>query len=164
MELILNMYFTNNEFQRTITSIVKQTLKKELSTLLFSIEGDITMKFGVIVLQVLFIHVFLFLGAALKEVIPLPIPASMFGLIILFLALYFKIVKLEWVEKGAKWLMAELLLFFVPSAVGIVNYDDILSLKGAEIVVLIGISTIIVLGMTALVAEKITGRKRSEQH
>jgi holin-like protein len=122
------------------------------------------MKFAVIVLQVLFIHVFLFLGAALKEVIPLPIPASMFGLILLFLALYFKIVKLEWVEKGAKWLMAELLLFFVPSAVGIVNYDDILSLQGAEIVLLIGISTVIVLGMTALVAERITGRKRGEQH
>ncbi|WP_260631669.1 CidA/LrgA family protein [Neobacillus niacini] len=122
------------------------------------------MKFAAIVLQVLFIHVFLFLGAALKEIIPLPIPASMFGLILLFLVLYLKIVKLEWVEKGAKWLMAELLLFFVPSAVGIVNYDDILSLQGAEIVLLIGVSTVIVLGMTALVAERITGRKRGEQH
>jgi holin-like protein len=122
------------------------------------------MKLASIVLQVLFIHVFLFLGTGLKEIIPLPIPGSMFGLILLFLALYFKFVKLEWVEKGAKWLMAELLLFFVPSAVGIVNYDDILSLQGAEIVLLIGISTVIVLGMTALVAEKITGRKRGEQH
>jgi len=122
------------------------------------------MKFAFIVLQVLFIHVFLFLGAALKVVIPLPIPASMFGLILLFLALYLNIVKLEWVEKGATWLMAELLLFFVPSAVGIVNYDDILSLQGVEIVLLIGVSTVIVLGMTALVAERITGRKRGEQH
>jgi holin-like protein len=122
------------------------------------------MKFAAIVLQVLFIHVFLFLGAALKEIIPLPIPASMFGLILLFLALYLKIVKLEWVEKGAIWLMAELLLFFVPSAVGIVNYDDILSLQGAEIVLLIAVSTVIVLGMTALVAERITDRKRGEQH
>lgn len=67
-------------------------------------------------------------------------------------------------RKGAKWLMAELLLFFVPSAIGIVNYDDILSLQGAEIVLLIGISTVIVLGMTALVAERITDRKRGEQH
>jgi holin-like protein len=122
------------------------------------------MGFATIVLQVLFIHVFLFLGAALKEINPLPIPASMFGLILLFLVLYLKIVKLEWVEKGAKWLMAELLLFFVPSAVGIVNYDEILSLQGAEIVLLIGVSTVIVLGMTALVAERITGRKRGEQH
>ncbi|MEH7548284.1 CidA/LrgA family holin-like protein [Neobacillus vireti] len=122
------------------------------------------MRLGVIVLQVLFLHVFLFLGAALKEVIPLPIPASMFGLFLLFLALFFKMIKLEWVEKGANWLLAELLLFFIPSAVGIVNYDEILSLQGAEIVGLIGISTIIVMGMTAITAEKMSGRKRSEQH
>ena len=122
------------------------------------------MRLGVIVIQVLFLHVFLFLGAALKEVIPLPIPASMFGLFLLFLALFFKIIKLEWVEKGANWLLAELLLFFIPSAVGIVNYDEILSLQGAEIVGLIGISTIIVMGMTAVTAEKMSGRKRSEQH
>ncbi|WP_144548566.1 CidA/LrgA family protein [Bacillus sp. X1(2014)] len=122
------------------------------------------MKLGVIILQVLFLHVFLFLGAALKVVIPLPIPASMFGLCLLFLALYFKIIKMEWVEKGANWLLAELLLFFVPSTVGIVNYDEILSVEGAEIVGLIGISTIIVMGITALIAERITGGKRSEQH
>jgi holin-like protein len=122
------------------------------------------MKFGVIILQVIFLHVFLYLGALLKELIPLPIPASMFGLFLLFMALYLKIIKLEWVEKGASWLMAELLLFFIPSAVGIVNYDEILSLQGAEIVVLIGISTIIVMGMTALIAEKISGQKGSEQH
>jgi len=130
----------------------------------FHIERIMTMRLGVIVIQVLFLHVFLFLGAALKEVIPLPIPASMFGLFLLFLALFFKIIKLEWVEKGANWLLAELLLFFIPSAVGIVNYDEILSLQGAEIVGLIGISTIIVMGMTAVTAEKMSGRKRSEQH
>ncbi|MEH7109224.1 MULTISPECIES: CidA/LrgA family protein [Bacillaceae] len=121
------------------------------------------MKLGVIVAQVLFIHIFLYLGAALKLLIPLPIPASMFGLGVLFLALCLKVVKLEWVEKGANWLMAELLLFFIPSAVGIVNYDEILSIQGAEIVLLIGISTVIVMGMTALVAEKVTGRKESAQ-
>jgi len=130
----------------------------------FHIERIMTMRLGVIVIQVLFLHVFLFLGAALKEVIPLPIPASMFGLFLLFLALFFKIIKLEWVEKGANWLLAELLLFFIPSAVGIVNYDEILSLQGAEIVGLIGISKIIVMGMTAVTAEKMSGRKRSEQH
>ena len=90
------------------------------------------MKLGVIIIQVVFLHVFLFLGAALKEVIPLPIPASMFGLFLLFIALNFKIIKLEWVERGANWLLAELLLFFVPSAVGIVNYDEIFSVQGSR--------------------------------
>ncbi|RFU68975.1 CidA/LrgA family holin-like protein [Peribacillus saganii] len=120
------------------------------------------MKLGVIIIQVLFIHVFLFAGALFKHFVPLPIPASMFGLIFLFLALQLKLIKLEWVEQGANWLMAELLLFFIPSAVGIVNYDDILSLQGIGIVLLIGVSTIIVMGVTSITAEKISARKRSD--
>lgn len=122
------------------------------------------MKLGIIIIQVSFLHVFLFLGTELKQIIPLPIPGSMFGLFLLFLALCCKVIKLEWVEQGAKWLMAELLLFFIPSAVGIVNYQQIISLQGVEIVLLIALSTMIVMGMTALTAEKISVRKRSEQH
>jgi holin-like protein len=122
------------------------------------------MKLGIIILQVCFLYVFFFLGTALKEIIPLPIPASMFGLFLLFLALCCKVIKLKWVEQGSKWLMAELLLFFIPSAVGIVNYQQIISIQGVEIVLLIAFSTMIVMGMTALTAEKISGSKRSEQH
>jgi holin-like protein len=122
------------------------------------------MKLGIIILQVCFLYVFFFLGTALKQIIPLPIPASIFGLFLLFLALCCKVIKLKWVEQGSKWLMAELLLFFVPSAVGIVNYQQIISIQGVEIVLLIAFSTMIVMGMTALTAEKISVRKRSEQH
>jgi holin-like protein len=122
------------------------------------------LKLGIIILQVCFLYVFFFLGTALKQIIPLPIPASMFGLFLLFLALCCKVIKLKWVEQGSKWLMAELLLFFVPSAVGIVNYQQIISFQGVEIVLLIVFSTMIVMGMTALTAEKLSVRKRSEQH
>jgi len=79
----------------------------------------------------------------------------------LFLALKVKIVKLDWVEQGGKWLLAELLLFFVPSAVGIVNYKEILGWQGAETVVLIIFSTVLVMGTTAFVAEKLYNLKRS---
>jgi holin-like protein len=88
----------------------------------------------------------------------------MIGLILLFIALQLKIVKMEWVEKGAAWLLAELLLFFVPSAVGIINYNEILNIKGIETVILIAVSTFIVMGATGFTAEKIynrSNRKRS---
>lgn len=101
------------------------------------------------------------MGIAIKMVISIPIPASMIGLIFLLLALLFKLVKLEWVEKGATWLLAELLLFFIPSAVGIVNYTEILNLKGVETIILIALSTFMVMGVTGFTAEKIYNRKRS---
>ena len=120
------------------------------------------MKLITIIVQILFIYLFLFLGTALKAVVPLPIPASMIGLLLLLLALKLGIVKLEWIEKGGNWLLAELMLFFVPSAVGIVNYDEIFSWQGFESVLLIGISTCIVIASTAFIAEKINNRNGKE--
>ena len=100
-----------------------------------------------IILQILFIHIF---------------PSAMVGLLLLFLSLLLGIVKLEWVEQGGNWLLAELLLFFVPSAVGIVNYDDMLSWQGFMSVLLIGLSTFIVIGSTAFIAEKLNNWKERE--
>ncbi|MFT8323405.1 MAG: CidA/LrgA family holin-like protein [Bacillus sp. (in: firmicutes)] len=121
----------------------------------------ICLKFIVIITQILFIHVFLYIGMVIKWVVPLPIPASMVGLILLLICLLTKIVKIEWVEKGATWLLAELLLFFIPSAVGIVNYDEILNMKGIQTILLIAVSTFVVMIATGFTAEKIYNRKRS---
>jgi holin-like protein len=120
------------------------------------------MKIMTIIVQILFIHVFLFLGSAVKAVVPLPIPASMVGLLLLLISLLLGIVKLEWIEQGGNWLLAELLLFFIPSAVGIVNYDELLSWQGVESILLIGLSTFIVIGSTAFIAEKVNNRKARE--
>jgi holin-like protein len=115
-----------------------------------------------IILQILFIHIFLFLGSAVKAIVPIPIPAAMVGLLFLFLSLLLGIVKLEWVEQGGNWLLAELLLFFIPSAVGIVNYEEMLSWQGLKSVLLIGLSTFIVIGSTAFIAEKLNNWKERE--
>ncbi|WP_442599852.1 CidA/LrgA family protein [Neobacillus sp. D3-1R] len=119
------------------------------------------MKILTIIIQIFFIHLFLFLGVGVKHFIPVPIPASMIGLILLLIALFTKLVKIEWIEQGGNWLLAELLLFFVPSAVGIVNYNEILSWEGFEMVLLIGASTFIVMATTAFTSDFIHKRKGS---
>ncbi|WP_338469509.1 CidA/LrgA family protein [Niallia sp. XMNu-256] len=115
-----------------------------------------------ITIQILFIHMFLFLGNVIKTLVPLLIPASMVGLLLLFLALWLGIIKLEWVEQGGNWLLAELLLFFIPSAVGIVNYEEMLSWQGLKSVFLVGLSTFIVISSTAFIAEKLNNWKAKE--
>ena len=115
-----------------------------------------------IMLQILFIHIFLFLGSAVKSIVPIPIPAAMVGLLLLFFSLLLGIVKLEWIEQGGNWLLAELLLFFIPSAVGIVNYEEMLSWQGFMSILLIGLSTFIVIGSTAFIAEKLNNWKERE--
>ncbi|GGM35689.1 holin-like protein CidA [Paraliobacillus quinghaiensis] len=118
------------------------------------------MKIVTILIQIIFIHVFLLLAIGIKSLFSIPLPASMIGLVLLFLALYFKIIKLEWVEQGANWLMAELLLFFIPSAVGIVNYNEIASWQGVEVILIIGVSTFIVMSLTAVIADGFEKLKR----
>ncbi|SEO57448.1 holin-like protein [Amphibacillus marinus] len=107
-----------------------------------------------ILVQVAIIHIFFFAAIGVKAFLPIPLPTTIVGLLLLFFALLVKLVKIEWVEEGGRWLMAELLLFFIPSAVGIVNYNELAGVQGFFIVLIIAISTIIVLGVTALLIEK----------
>ena len=120
------------------------------------------MKIFTIIVQILFIYIFLFLGSAIKAIIPIPIPASMIGLLLLLSSLLLGIVKLEWIEQGGNWLLAELLLFFIPSAVGIINYNELLSWQGVWSILMVGVSTFIVISSTAFISEKVNNWKVRE--
>ena len=62
-----------------------------------------------------------FIGELLNAILPLPVPASVYGLIILFLLLCTKVVKLEQVETVSEYLMAIMPLFFIEPTVGIME-------------------------------------------
>ncbi|GEO24999.1 holin-like protein CidA [Alicyclobacillus acidoterrestris] len=95
------------------------------------------------------------IGTWISKVLHAPIPGSIWGLIILFLLLKFKIVKLEWVSSGGDWLIREMLLFFVPSSVGILSYGHLMLHQGIQIVVTIVTSTALVMVFTGAIAETI---------
>lgn len=56
---------------------------------------------------------------------------------------------------GARWLLAEMLLFFVPAVVAVVNYTQLLRVEGWRIFLVIALSTALVLGITALVVDRV---------
>jgi holin-like protein len=56
---------------------------------------------------------------------------------------------------AAIWLLAEMLLFFVPAVVAVVNYQDLLLQEGWRIMVVLLVSTTLVLGTTALVVDRV---------
>ncbi|MFJ8262763.1 CidA/LrgA family protein [Rummeliibacillus sp. NPDC094406] len=116
------------------------------------------MKILKIIVQIIFLYGILLLGDGIAKVSQLPIPGSIIGLILLFVALQLHIVKLEWVDLGAGLLTGELLLFFVPSAVGVVQYDQILGVIGIKLVTVIVLSTIVVMACTGLVADYVQKR------
>lgn len=91
----------------------------------------------------------------------LPIPGSILGIFVLFLLLQFRIVKLEWIELGAAWLLAELLLFFIPAAVGVMNYIPMLEHDGLRILAVVVFSTLIVMSSSGLLAGALSRRKET---
>lgn len=83
--------------------------------------------------QFLIILGFTLTGEVLQRIIPLPIPASVYGLSLLFLALCLKIVKTEQVKQTGAFLTSILPILFVSPAVNIVDdwgliRDDLLSI------------------------------------
>ncbi|KOR76170.1 CidA/LrgA family protein [Paenibacillus solani] len=87
------------------------------------------------------------------------IPGSILGIVVVFILLETKILRLEWIELGANWLLAELLLFFIPAAVGIMKYFPMLEADGLQILFVVVFSTIIVMVSSGLTAGFISSRK-----
>ena len=65
------------------------------------------------------------------------------------------VIPLNWVRAGARWLLAEMLLFFVPAVVAVVNYTQLLMVDGWRIFLVIALSTLMVLGATAWVVDRV---------
>lgn len=87
-----------------------------------------------------------------------PIPGSILGFATLFLLLQCKVVKLHWISAGSDWLLANLLLWFIPAAVGIVQYGPLVRSDGAKLMLLIVTSITLVMGVTGLITDHIARR------
>jgi holin-like protein len=102
--------------------------------------------------QFCIIMIFVFLGEALGYWIPLPIAGSVYGLVLLFLALAFGIVKLSWVADVADWLHSIMALFFIAPAVAVIDiWSDISGIWWKLVLLLVAayLVTMITTGVTA---------------
>ena len=71
--------------------------------------------------QLFIILVVTFVGELLHYFIPIPVPASIYGLIIMLILLCTKVVKLEHVERTSDFLIEIMPLMFIPGGVGLVT-------------------------------------------
>ena len=114
------------------------------------------------VLQFLIIMVFAFVGELLHYFIPLPIPASIYGIVLLFLALELKVVKVSDIEQTSSFLIAIMPLMFLPPAVGVIESWDLIQGAWLPYVVVTVVSTAAVMAVSRRVTQRISrkgGRK-----
>lgn len=115
-----------------------------------------------ITMQVLLLCGINSIGNSLSELIGIGIPGNLLGMAILFGLLKTKILSLAWVEAGADFLIAELLLFFIPSAIGVMQYESVFASQIGALLFVVGFSIAAVLAAVALSAEVI-GRYRERR-
>ena len=101
-----------------------------------------------------------FLGEICNLLLPLPIPASVYGLVLLFTALMTGIIKLENVEKAATFLIATMSIYFIAPSVSLMTViaDYVDSLLG--IVVICCVSTVLVMVVTGKVSQLIMEKSK----
>ena len=107
-----------------------------------------------------------FAGELLKYLLPLPVPASIYGMVLMFLALLTGVIKLEHVRETGKFLIEIMPLMFIPAGVGLMSsWSTIkpLLLPVAVITVVTIVTVMVASGHTAQFILK-REEKRGEDH
>ena len=103
------------------------------------------------------------IGEVMGHFIPLPIPGSIYGLILMFFALQFKVFPLDAVKETSKFLIDIMPIMFVPPGVCVLEYLDVLKAHWWQIVLISIVSTFVVMIVTGLVTQLVMeGRKRKK--
>lgn len=113
--------------------------------------------------QFLWILLFSFAGEVLKYVIPLPVPASIYGLVLLFLALFTGVLHVESVKEVSVFLIEIMPLMFIPAAVELLESWSALNGILIQILTATMASTVLVMGVSGLVTQKLIRKKQREK-
>ena len=113
--------------------------------------------------QFLIILAISLLGEVLKELLPLPIPASIYGMVFLFILLLTGVIKLEQVKDAGKFLIEIMPVMFIPAGVGLMSSWNVLKpvLVPVSIITIITIFT--VMGATGIVSQIVIRKDKSKE-
>ena len=117
--------------------------------------------------QFMIILLFSFLGELLKYVLPFPVPASIYGLVLLFIALETRILPLAAVKAAGKFMIEIMPLMFlvIPAGAGLIVAWDALRPSCVQIVMIMVVSTIVVMIVSGHVTQFVMrrGKRKGEQ-
>lgn len=103
--------------------------------------------------QLFIILAFCLMGQLLQTLIPLPVPAAIYGLVLLLVALCTGLLKPESIADTANFLVQNMGILFVAPTVNILRYWDIISPFAAQIILIIAASTFVVFAVSGLVTK-----------
>ena len=101
-----------------------------------------------------------FLGEILHYLTPLPVPASIYGILLMLLCLHFRVFAAEEVRETGIFLIEIMPVMFIPAAVGLMESWSVIRPSLLPYIIVIIVSTIIVMAVSGLVTQKIINNSK----
>ena len=101
-----------------------------------------------------------FAGELLKYFLPFPIPASIYGILLMLLCLHFRVFAAEEVRETGIFLIEIMPVMFIPAAVGLMESWSVIRPSLLPYIIVIIVSTIIVMAVSGLVTQKIINNSK----
>lgn len=102
------------------------------------------------------------IGEGLNHVIPLPIPASVYGMILMLLCLCLKIIKVSDVKETSGFLLETMPIMFIPAATGLITTIDVLRSNLLAYAVITVVSTFAVMVISGWVTQRLLKKSKEE--
>lgn len=93
------------------------------------------------------------LGQAISVFLPIPFPGSVLSMIILFLLLFFRVIRVDQIQQKADFLLKNMAFFFIPAGIGIISSFDMIRDSILPLVFIAIAATILTFGATALTVQ-----------
>lgn len=112
--------------------------------------------------QFLIIIAFSFAGELLHFCLPLPIPASIYGIVLLFLALELKLIKVRDIRETSSFLIAIMPVMFIPAAVGLMDSWHAIAGMWLKYIIVTVVSTFVVMAVAGWLTQAIIRRDKKK--
>ena len=104
------------------------------------------------------------LAELMEYFIPLPIAASIYGLVLMLIALWTKIIPLKEVEGVSDFLTDNLAVMFIPPTVGIMASVEEMKQMLVPLIVISALTTLLIMAVTGWVSQAIIRKKKAQEH
>lgn len=102
-----------------------------------------------IMYQIAIIFSVCWISQVIEALLPFTFPASVIGMVLLFLLLCTGALRMEHIREKSDFLLSNMAFFFVPAGVSIINYADVLRSSAVQLVIICLVTTVLTFGATA---------------
>lgn len=101
------------------------------------------------------------IGEILSSTLSLPIPGNILGMVILFVLLCTKTIKVDQISNVTNFLLDHLAFFFIPAGVGLMSSIGIIKATWLQLLIVCIITTAVIIAVTGITVQFVAERKKN---